>query len=106
MDPMRAGISEIVETSQRLQLLLPIPVDAQLQGLGESGVDDLFVLGGVFLERYVTVFDFANARIGFAQLLNPPGVAELVNTLVLAEAGVPNNPSAGVPWWPVGKHHP
>merc|ERR1712079_924847 len=31
---------------------------------------DVWVLGGVFLERYVTIFDFDNARIGFAEPVN------------------------------------
>jgi len=34
------------------------------------------VLGGVFLERYVTIFDFDNARIGLAEPVDrapPPG---------------------------------
>jgi len=90
--------------ARRLQPLPPStgsPVDVQLQGLGEGGVDDLFVLGGVFLERYVTVFDFANARIGFAQPLNPPDAAERTKTLGLAETEVQNTSKAGVPWWAV-----
>jgi len=98
---------ETAGPARRLQLLLPpftgSPLDAQLQGPGEAGegVEDLFVLGGVFLERYVTVFDFANGRIGFAQPLHPPDAAERMKTLGLAEAEAQNASKAGVPWWAV-----
>jgi len=96
---------ETAGPARRLQLMLPplasSPVDDQLQGPGKGGVDDLFVLGGVFLERYVTVFDFANARIGFAQPLNPPDAAERMKTLGLAEVEVLKTSKAGVPWWAV-----
>jgi len=96
---------ETAGPARRLQMMLPPftgpPADAQPQRPHEGGVDDLFVLGGVFLERYVTVFDFANGRIGFAQPLNPPDAVERMKTLGLAEAEVQNTSKAGVPWWVV-----
>lgn len=39
----------------------------QLGGIGASPEDDLWVLGGVFLERFVTVFDFDHGRMGFGE---------------------------------------
>jgi len=41
----------------------------------QEPMDDLWILGGVFLERYVVAFDFDNARIGFAE---PQGGAEAI----------------------------
>merc|ERR1719433_2695602 len=78
---------ETAEPARRLQLVLPGFPNMGPQPR-EGSVDDLFVLGGVFLERYVTVFDFSNARIGFAQPLNPPDAAEQMKTLSFAEANV------------------
>jgi len=33
----------------------------------KDAMEDIWVLGGLFLERFVTVFDFDGARIGFAE---------------------------------------
>jgi hypothetical protein len=69
------------ETQRRLQLLPP----PMFGGGGENPMDDLWVLGGVFLERYVTIFDFDGARIGFAEpaassaALRGRGLAPAVN---------------------------
>lgn len=48
------------DSLQRLQL-------AGMPGLSAGPMDDLWVLGGVFLERYLTAFDFDNARFGVAE---------------------------------------
>jgi hypothetical protein len=32
-----------------------------------SATDEPWMIGGVFLEHFVTVFDFDNARMGFAE---------------------------------------
>merc|ERR1712032_883625 len=56
----KPGASQV---ARRLQLG-PLPLWG---GPIENPMDDLWVLGGVFLERYVTILDFDNARIGFAE---------------------------------------
>jgi len=43
-----------------------VKVVGGMPGLSGS-MDDLWVLGGVFLERYVAIFDFNNVKIGFAE---------------------------------------
>lgn len=47
--------------SRRAQLLLPFPFTER------DPMADVWVLGGVFLERFVVVFDFDQGRLGFAE---------------------------------------
>ncbi|CAE8625679.1 unnamed protein product [Polarella glacialis] len=74
--------------SRRLQLLLP----GFSQGFGPdfaggqtSDAGDMWVLGGVFLERFVTVFDFDQGRIGFGEPLAALG--QSLNTNVGSPVG-------------------
>jgi len=56
---------QIAQTeSRRLTLpgLMPL-----LGGMTPDPREDMWVLGGVFLERYVTILDFDNSRLGFAE---------------------------------------
>jgi len=34
---------------------------------GDASMEEVWVIGGVFLEHFVTIFDFDNARVGFAE---------------------------------------
>lgn len=49
------------QTTRRLQEPGP-----QLGASLEDGMNDVWVLGGVFLEHFITVFDFEHHRVGFA----------------------------------------
>merc|ERR1712187_177801 len=51
-------------TTRRLQLMPPFEMPLA------DPMEDVWVLGGIFLERYVTIFDFDNAQIGFAEPVN------------------------------------
>mmetsp|Transcript_133729 Transcript_133729/g.285965 ORF Transcript_133729/g.285965 Transcript_133729/m.285965 type:complete len:506 (+) Transcript_133729:80-1597(+) len=56
----------------------------RLQLLGESP-DDLWMVGGVFLEHFVTIYDFDNARLGFAQRAKTMQTSPLLHAFGLAE---------------------
>merc|ERR1712050_145779 len=51
--------------------------------------EDLWMIGGVFLERFVTIFDFDNGRLGFAQ----PSAGVVPLTPSRLNAALPNNAS-------------
>merc|ERR1711933_228363 len=55
---------------------------------GEDPMEEVWMIGGVFLEHFVTIFDFDNARLGFAEPAG--GVHELttLNELPASQAGV------------------
>merc|ERR1719410_1950033 len=38
----------------------------------EDPTEDLWMIGGVFLERYVTIFDLEEGRVGFAEPAGGP----------------------------------
>lgn len=61
--------AEGASSVRRLQLAPSL--DGQTAGGAKSGLgglDELWVLGGVFIERLITCFDFDNGRVGFADL--------------------------------------
>jgi len=59
-----------------LQQLVPLRLQPLPHRPPELPVGDIWVLGGIFLERFVTVFDFDNGRMGFAEPTGelPPAV--------------------------------
>merc|ERR1719330_1630892 len=52
----------------------------------EDPMEDLWMIGGVFLERYVTIFDFDEGRVGFAE---PAGGPVSLRPSKLADAPLP-----------------
>jgi hypothetical protein len=62
----KRAAEEEAATQRRLQLIPPILTGGN-GGVPEDPMADLWVLGGIFLERHVTIFDFDNARVGFAE---------------------------------------
>mmetsp|Transcript_19661 Transcript_19661/g.34849 ORF Transcript_19661/g.34849 Transcript_19661/m.34849 type:complete len:648 (-) Transcript_19661:360-2303(-) len=67
--------------NRRLQpMMIPVGLDdpfGQQEPMAEQSGDDsdLWILGGVFLERFVTIFDFDQGRIGFAEPSDAAGQA-------------------------------
>lgn len=49
----------------------PMPILMQPGEVPVNPMQDLWVIGGVFMEKFVTIFDFDNKRVGFAEPLNP-----------------------------------
>jgi len=64
-----------IQTEERL---LPLPMVAM-----HRHMESLWVLGGVFLQRFVTVFDFDQGRMGFAHPAEP-----VAPHLALAQTGL------------------
>mmetsp|Transcript_95005 Transcript_95005/g.205135 ORF Transcript_95005/g.205135 Transcript_95005/m.205135 type:complete len:604 (-) Transcript_95005:221-2032(-) len=56
------GHSEEGTVSRRLQMMMPGGILIQ----EEDPLEDVWVLGGVFLENFVVMLDFENQRLGFA----------------------------------------
>jgi hypothetical protein len=64
-----------------MPIMIPLQQPGQMQPPGampimaapmqQNPVEDLWVLGGVFMEKFVTIFDFDQKRVGFAEPLNP-----------------------------------
>lgn len=58
---------------------LPMPAGGAMPMAGQpmevpleaNPMADVWVLGGVFMEKFVTIFDFDQKRVGFAEPLNP-----------------------------------
>ena len=79
---------------RRLQLVVPmggileIPLDpAGMEEHAEHAAEDLWILGGMFLERFVVSFDFDAKRMGVAE---PASSTEGLDTIGMANLrGVP-----------------
>jgi len=87
-----------VQHTRRLQLMPLLPQPGRggaAPGAMDSLMDDLWVLGGVFLERFVTVFDFDNGRMGFAEPAEPQPAAPALATTGLDAVGVAGAGAAG-----------
>jgi len=86
--------------NRRLQpMLIPVGFDDTMgQDMAEDTGDDLWVLGGVFLERFVTIFDFDEGKIGFAEpsaavgqaLDDAVGLAKLRGETEIGDIGMPD----------------
>ena len=53
---------------------------ARKNGPMEDPTEDLWMIGGVFLERFITIFDFDGGRLGYSLSLNnrsPQSVIEV-----------------------------
>jgi len=68
--PLGGYPSPAASSSARRAQAMPVqPQSSQTAPVwgAEDPMDELWVLGGMFIERLVTIFDFDEARIGFAQ---------------------------------------
>merc|ERR1719437_196992 len=53
----------------------------------QEPTEDLWMIGGVFLERYVTIFDFDEGRVGFA---DPAGGPVSLHPSKLVDVSIPS----------------
>lgn len=71
----------------------PKPDWSRYMHFEEDPMEDIWILGGVFLERYVSIFDFDKARIGFAEPVGKVGSSVIqqseVEAAVLGVSAVP-----------------
>jgi len=79
------------QVSRRLQTSIPLLSGSR--GMVENPMEDLWVLGGIFLERFVTCFDFDGHRLGFAEPVTPVTsgnkIAPLLNEVETSKSGGP-----------------
>jgi len=61
---------------------------------GADPMEDVWMIGGVFLEHFVTVFDFDNARIGIAEPLGGVHALTTLNEVPVSRMGVPEDVAA------------
>ncbi|CAK9021678.1 unnamed protein product [Durusdinium trenchii] len=72
-------VTENGHVKSRCSGILEIPLDPA--GEEEPADDDLWILGGMFLERFVVSFDFDQGRMGFAE---PVGKTQDLDTIGMA----------------------
>jgi len=81
-EPLRDGLAQLLGGGRRLQFGLPL-LDGLFGGPEmHDPQDDLWILGGVFLQHFVSIYDFEQERMGFCDAVGAPAVSALSSALV------------------------